>query len=63
MIYPAIDQLMKKFDSRYSLVVAVSKRARELEDEDVAPLIESKSEKPVSIAVEEFYEGKLKYTH
>ena len=33
MIEPPINDLLKKADSRYSLVVAISKRARQLTDE------------------------------
>ncbi len=64
MIYPSVDELMKKFDSRYSVVIAASKRARELEDREnsAEPLVETTSEKPVTIAVEEIYEGKIDYS-
>ncbi len=64
MIYPSVDELMKRFDSRYSMVIATAKRARELEDKENSadPLIETRSEKPVSIAVEEIYAGKIDYT-
>lgn len=64
MIYPSVDELMKRFDSRYSMVIATAKRARELEDKEnsAEPLIETRSEKPVSIAVEEIYAGKIDYT-
>ena len=34
MIYPSVDELMKKYDSRYSIVIAAAKRARELEDKE-----------------------------
>ncbi len=64
MIYPSVDELMKKFDSRYSIVIATAKRARELEDKEnsAEPLVRTNSEKPVTIAVEEIYEGKIGYT-
>jgi DNA-directed RNA polymerase subunit omega len=64
MIYPSVDELMKKYDSRYSVVIAAAKRARELEDKEnpTEPLIKTKSEKPVTIAVEEIYEGKIDFT-
>lgn len=64
MIYPSVDELMKKFDSRYSIVIAAAKRARELEDKEnsAEPLVRTLSEKPVTIAVEEIYEGKIGYT-
>ena len=32
MLYPSIDLLMKKADSKYSLVVLAAKRARQLLD-------------------------------
>ncbi len=64
MIYPSVDELMKKFDSRYSIVIATAKRARELEDKEnsAEPLVRTVSEKPVTIAVEEIYEGKIGYS-
>lgn len=64
MIYPSVDELMKKFDSRYSIVIATAKRARELEDKEnsAEPLVRTMSEKPVTIAVEEIYEGKIGYS-
>ncbi len=64
MIYPSVDELMKKYDSRYSIVIAAAKRARELEDKENGeePLIETSSAKPVTIAVEEIYEGKIDFT-
>jgi len=64
MIYPSVDELMKKFDSRYSIVIATAKRARELEDKEnsAEPLVHTMSEKPVTIAVEEIYAGKIGYS-
>lgn len=60
MIYPSLDMLMDKVDSKYTLVAVAAKRARELVDGD-APLVESKSNKPVTIALEEIAQGMLKY--
>ena len=57
---PAIDDLCKKVDCRYTLVVESAKRAREL----VAgsqPLIDPKEMKPVTVAVEEINRGLLTY--
>ena len=46
--------------SRYSIVIAASKRARQLIDGDV-PMVHAKSgAKPLSIAIEELEEGQLK---
>ena len=57
MIYPGINALVKKAGNRYSLTVAVAKRARELVDGD-KPLIDIPTNKPVSIAVNEIYRDK-----
>ena len=45
--------------SRYSIVMAASKRARQLIDGD-EPLVATKSTKPLSVAVDELYKGELK---
>lgn len=34
MLFPSIDMLLEKVDSKYSLVVAASKRARKIKDGD-----------------------------
>ena len=59
MIYSTLSTLLDKVDSKYSLVVAVSKRARQLVDGQQS-LVESNSIKPVSIAIQEICEGKIK---
>lgn len=71
MIHPSYRELMDKINeenaaenvpeitSRYSVVLATSKRARELTN-GAKPLAASKSGKALSIAVEEFYEGKVR---
>lgn len=43
--------------SRYSIVPATSKRARQVAGEE--PLVRSYGKKPLSVAVEELYEGKV----
>ena len=45
--------------SRYSIVMATSKRARQIIAGD-APLIDADDKKPLSIAVEELYKSKIK---
>lgn len=60
MINPAITDLLKKVDNRYSLVVVTSKRARQLVDGD-DPLLESDIVKPVSLAIEEVNGGLISY--
>lgn len=59
MLRPAVNQIISKNESCYSLVIAVAKRAREIAEE----LYENEKtleEKPVKTAVEEFANGKYK---
>lgn len=62
MTNPNILQLLEKADCRYTLVVEVSKRARQLMD-GVVPLIDAKDKEnmPVSIAVDEVHRGLIGY--
>ena len=60
MIYPSLDHLLKKVDSKYTLVVLTSRRAREIVAGD-RPLVQSKSNKAVTIALEEIGADKLTY--
>lgn len=60
MVKPSIDHLIEKVDSKYTLVVAAAKRARELMD-GKPKQIDSRSNKPVSIALEELAGGQLLY--
>ncbi len=56
MTKPSVSELLKHAECRYTLVVKVSKRARQL----VAgsqPLIDTRENKAVSIAVEEIDRG------
>lgn len=58
MLYPSIMDLMKKAESRYSLVIAASKRAREISEteEDGATLEGAKS---ITRAVSEIDRGDI----
>jgi DNA-directed RNA polymerase subunit omega len=58
MINPSIVNLLEKVDNRYSLVVATSKRARQI-IEGERPIIDIKSTKPLTIAINEIYEGAI----
>lgn len=60
MIYPSLNSLMKRVDSKYTLVVEVAKRARQLVDGE-KPLIEGDISKPVSLAVNEVNDGLIFY--
>ncbi|MCR4720453.1 MAG: DNA-directed RNA polymerase subunit omega [Lachnospiraceae bacterium] len=70
MIHPSYSELFevingndedgeKTISSRYSICVANAKRARQL-IKGATPLVEVKCNKPLSIAVEEIYQGKVK---
>ncbi|MEJ8777818.1 DNA-directed RNA polymerase subunit omega [Pseudogracilibacillus sp. ICA-222130] len=59
MLEPSIDNLLKKIDSKYTLVTISSRRARELQDEGNTPIENPTSIKPVGIALEEIQEEKL----
>lgn len=60
IVDPSIVELSEKVDCRYTLVVEVSKRARQLVC-GVQPLIDPKELKPLEIAVEEVNRGLLTY--
>lgn len=70
MLHPSYADLIKVVNSeaeegedivssRYSIVMAASKRARQIIAGD-EPLVESKGTKPLSVAVEELSQGKVK---
>lgn len=61
MLYPSIDKLLDKVDSKYSLVVAASKRARTLRDGAKSELRSPKSHKNVGVALEELYGDYIHY--
>ena len=56
----AIDKLVEQVESKYSLVIAVAKRARTLAEHS-RPFIKSKSKKNVTVALEEIEAGKITY--
>lgn len=55
MLYPSIDRLIDKVDSKYSLVVAASKRARMLRDGAKTEMKDTHASKYVGVALEEIY--------
>ncbi|MBQ8181091.1 MAG: DNA-directed RNA polymerase subunit omega [Ruminococcus sp.] len=59
MLRPAVNQIISKNESCYSLVIAVAKRAREI-SEELYKNNETLEEKPVKTAVEEIASGKCK---
>lgn len=72
MIHPSYVELMKVVNndveigeepvvnSRYSIVIATAKRARQIIGGDEPLVKNAKGKKPLSIAVEELYTGKVK---
>ncbi|EGL82610.1 DNA-directed RNA polymerase subunit omega [Caldalkalibacillus thermarum TA2.A1] len=61
MLYPSIDDLMKKVDSKYKLVTLAAKRARELRDKGNPYIKDPKSHKYVGVALEEIVSGYITY--
>lgn len=71
MLHPSYTDLMKVVNadvevgetpvvnSRYSIVLATSKRARQLIDGE-EPLVRDDGRKPLSIAIDELYHSKVK---
>lgn len=60
MLYPSINEIRKKADSRYTLVILAAKRARDIID-GKPKLTEAEIEKPVSIAANEISEDLITY--
>ena len=52
MCYPSIDALVKKVDTKYTLVTLAAMRARELTD-GAFPLLNDDGKKTVTLALEE----------
>lgn len=60
MLYPSINLIRQKADSRYTLVILAAKRARDIID-GKPKLTEADIEKPVSIAANEIAEDLITY--
>ena len=60
MKFPPTNELLKKVDCRYSLVVMASKRARQLVAGSTPMVTVAPNEKPVSIATMEIFEDKVR---
>ena len=61
LLYPSINKLRDKTDSRYSLVILAAKRARDIVDGKPA-LTDEESERPVSQAAKEIADEMISYT-
>lgn len=62
MCFPSIDSLVKKVDSKYTLVTLAADRARELTDSQPPLIPDAKNKKPVTVALEEIYKDKITYS-
>lgn len=58
MVKPTVAELLTKVDNRYKLVIATSKRARQIA-EGSETLVKTDDEAPVSIAADEIFAGKV----
>jgi len=63
MLYPSIDSLLDKIDSKYSLVSVAAKRARQMQINDDQKIGKPVSYKSVGKALEEINAGILTYSH
>ena len=59
MLYPSINELRKKVDSKYSLVILASKRARDIIDGKPV-LTDVDIDRPISLATNEIAEELVK---
>jgi len=61
LLYPSIDKLKEKVDSRYTLCTMTSKRARDIIDGKPELILTEEQEKPLSIATMEASEDLISY--
>ena len=59
IVKPTVTELLKVINNRFELVVVASKRARQIASGE-SPMTDVKEENPVTIAVNEISEGKVK---
>lgn len=58
MVKPAVTDLLKKVDNRYSLVIMTAKRARQIAEGET-PMTSVDEKSPVTLAVNEIYENRV----
>lgn len=62
IVKPTVNELLEYAENRYSLVIATSKRARQIAlGDDARTEVDEKS--PVTLAANEIAEGKIKIYH
>ena len=59
MLYPSMDKLMESVDSRYSLVIAVAKHARQI-SEEAEKNHNVLDDKPVKLSINDIADKKVK---
>ena len=59
IVKPTVNELLKYAENRYALVIATSRRAREIAKGDT-PLINTSDKSPVTIAADEIADGIVK---
>lgn len=62
LLYPSVDKLLERVDSRYSLIMLASKRAHEIDTGSPLLLDNYKSRKSIGKAFEEVAAGKVELT-
>ncbi len=60
MNQPVIDKLLENADSKYTVVVAVARRARQI-NEGSEGFLDANSNKPVTVALQEFGAGLIQW--
>ncbi|MDA5107713.1 MULTISPECIES: DNA-directed RNA polymerase subunit omega [Brevibacillus] len=63
MLYPSIDKLTEKVESKYTLVTIASKRARQLRENSAVQVEKPKSKKFVGLALEELIADQVIYEY
>ena len=58
MVKPSVQELLKKVDNRYRLVIVTSKRARQIAEGDIC-MTRVKERSSVTLAANEIAEGKV----
>lgn len=59
MRYPSIDELANKTTSKYRLVMAVAKRAIEIDEQHTTYMEQPSNKKSIGLALEEIYNDKI----
>ena len=59
MVKPSVQELLKKIDNRYRLVVVASKRARQIAAGDIS-MTKVNEKSPVTLAANEIADGTVK---